>query len=320
VPTPVRERVAEALGAPVVRGVRVWGGYSPTPTYRLVLADGGRAFFKGVNADSTEFAKQALGEEQRVYRDLAHLIAPVAPRFFGSLSDGDWHALLLEDLGPKSAPPWSRSTLLAAVRGYAAFHASTLGSDLPSWLPGPREILANITWARAVRESDDLRAVAQLAGDRSDGALAWLRDALPALAYAADTVGTLAGPYALLHLDTRSDNLRVCGGQLRLFDWPFAGIGRPEIDVAAFAQSVAVEGGAAPEQVVAWYSECLPLRDDALDAAVSWLAAFFAHHAWRPDLPGLPRLRRFQRQQLRVTLAWAARRLGLPEPDWVESL
>ncbi|HEV2235583.1 MAG TPA: hypothetical protein VGR57_02885, partial [Ktedonobacterales bacterium] len=111
-------------------------------------------------------------------------------------------------------------------------------------------------------------------------------------------------------LDTRSDNLRFAGGRLVLFDWPWAGVGRPELDVAAFAQSVTVEGGAAPERVVAWYAERLPLRDEALDAAVAWLAAFFALRAWEPELPDLPRLRGFQRRQLAVVLAWAARRLG----------
>ena len=49
---------------------------------------------------------------------------------------------------------------------------------------------------------------------------------------------------ALLHFDTRSDNLRLqSGGRLRLFDWPYASLGPPELDVAAFAQSITCEGG-----------------------------------------------------------------------------
>jgi hypothetical protein len=53
---------------------------------------------------------------------------------------------------------------------------------------------------------------------------------------------------------------------------------------------------------------------------IGWIAAFFAGLAWRPEVSGLPRLRRFQCQLLDVVLAWAARRLRLPEPTWVSSL
>jgi hypothetical protein len=38
VPTAVRQGVQQALGSPVALGRRVWGGYGPTPTFRLVLA------------------------------------------------------------------------------------------------------------------------------------------------------------------------------------------------------------------------------------------------------------------------------------------
>jgi hypothetical protein len=114
--------------------------------------------------------------------------------------------------------------------------------------------------------------------------------------------------------------LRFTGGRLSLFDWPSVEVGRPEFDVVAFAQSIAVEGGPGPEQFVDWYGERLALRGDALDAGVAWLAGFFADLAWRPAIPGLPRLRRFQRQQLAVMLAWTSRRLHLPEPTWVSEL
>ena len=46
VPKAVRQQVEAALGARVVRAARIWGGYSPAPTFRLALADGRRAFFK----------------------------------------------------------------------------------------------------------------------------------------------------------------------------------------------------------------------------------------------------------------------------------
>ena len=34
-PPEVRRRTAETLGAEIVRATRIWGGYSPSPTFRL---------------------------------------------------------------------------------------------------------------------------------------------------------------------------------------------------------------------------------------------------------------------------------------------
>jgi hypothetical protein len=105
-----------------------------------------------------------------------------------------------------------------------------------------------------------------------------------------------------------------------LFDWPFACAGPPELDFAFFAQTVAAEGGPVPETLTAWYAATGPLRPAALAEAVAAVAGFFAARAFLPDLPGLPRLRPWQRQQLRVSLAWAARLLDLPAPTWLEAL
>jgi phosphotransferase family enzyme len=320
VPPPVRSRVEEIAGSPVLRGMRVWGGYSPTPTYRLKLEDGRGLFFKGTHDGSNPFARRAFDIEARVYRELPHLIMPWAPHLYGAIAHEDWQALLLEDLGPKSAPPWTPALARVAAQDFAAFHASTLGRDLPEWLPRYHDSNAQVSWEATAQESDDLRLVAEMAGERAADALAWLRASSPRLAEAARAALAIPGPYALTHNDVRSDNIRITRGRLRLFDWPFAEIGYPEFDLAEFAQSVTVDGGPEPERVVAWYSERLAMRDDALDAAVSWLAAFFANFAWRPDPPELPRLRRFQRQQLGVTLRWAARRLRLADSGWTEGL
>jgi hypothetical protein len=285
------------------------------------LADGRRVFFKGINRTSNDVARGALVREERVYRDLSGVIGPWAPRFYAAFRRNDWHVLLLEDVGPKSVPPWTFATTRRIAHAYADFHAATLNVEaLPRWLPQPREALQRVSWRRVAAESDELRTVAALATGHGDEARDWLRAALPLLCDLADTAADLPGPFALLHGDTRSDNLRFTGGRLALFDWPSAEVGRPEFDVVAFAQSVTVEGGVAPEQVVAWYGERLPLRPDALDAAAAWLTAYFADLAWRPDIPGLPRLRTFQRQQMSVMLAWAARRLHLPEPTWVRAI
>ena len=123
-----------------------------------------------------------------------------------------------------------------------------------------------------------------------------------------------------MHFDTRSDNVRLQGRLLRIFDWNFAAVGPHEFEVAAFAQAVTMEGGPSPERVVAEYQRVLPLRSVALDASIAAIAGYFADRAWRPAQLGLPRVRQVQRRQLKATLAWAARRFDLPEPRWLEAV
>jgi thiamine kinase-like enzyme len=127
-------------------------------------------------------------------------------------------------------------------------------------------------------------------------------------------------PYALLHGDLRSDNLRFNDGRLYLFDWPAITVGRPEWDFSAFAQTVTVEGGILPEQMMVWYAEKFPVDETVVDSSIAFWFAFFANYAWRDEIPGLPRVRRFQRQQLAVMAEWAARRWSLREPVWAEAL
>src|SRR5439155_13012513 len=108
--------------------------------------------------------------------------------------------------------------------------------------------------------------------------------------------------------------------RLRLFDWPFVCVGAPELETALFAQSVETEGGPAADQVMAWYGQRAPVRPAALDNCIAAMPAFFAERGRRPDIPGLPRVRHFQRSQFKTTLRWAARRFQLPEPQWLEEI
>lgn len=320
VPEPVRSAVAEALGAPIVRAARAWGGYSPTPTFRLRLADGRRAFFKAAGPRSTPFARVAHEREERVYRELGPLIRDWSPRFLRALAIGDWRVMLLEDLGPKSAPPWSDALARNVARGLGRFHSSVKDRSVPAWVPrADRHPALGVTPPAWTFEPDDLERLAGLAAARAE-ARAWLAAHVPLLAEAARGMADSALSRTLLHVDVRSDNLRWLDGRLVLFDWPHVAVGPPEFDAAAFAQTVTVEAGPEPERVMAWYGEEWPVEPRALDASVAAIAGYFAHNAWLPALPELPRVRSFQRAQLAVSLRWAARRLGLAKPTWLDAI
>lgn len=321
VPQAVRQRVALALGAPVTRATRIWGGYAPTPTYRLVLKDGRRAFFKGTFQGSSAFMKSALVSEERVYQDLAPVIGGWMPHLYATFRVEDWHVLVLEDLGPQSVPPWTPQRTRAITHALAAFHHASLGSQPPTtWLPLPDEDLAHENWRHMAQESLEFQQIAALVGEAAPQALAWFQQISPTIEQVMQRPTLKERPYAILHGDLRSDNLRFHQGQLRLFDWPSITLGRPEWDMVAFAQTVTVEGGRSPEQVMRWYGERFPVDPDAVECALAWWLTFFADRAWRPEVPGLPRLRRFQRQQLGALISWAARHWSLPSPAWVKEL
>src|SRR5579884_3898996 len=75
----VRHAAEDILGARVRRATRAWGGYGPTPTYRLRLADGRAAFFKAVDPGANDHMHAAFRQEERVYAELGPLIGPWAP-------------------------------------------------------------------------------------------------------------------------------------------------------------------------------------------------------------------------------------------------
>jgi hypothetical protein len=110
---------------------------------------------------------------------------------------------------------------------------------------------------------------------------------------------------ALLHMDVRSDNLVIRGDRAVLFDWNWACRGHPDVDVAFWLPSLALEKGPSP-----W--EVLPGRSGA--AAV--ISGFFCWSAGQPIGPDGPPagVREFQRKQGVVALAWIARELRLSPP------
>lgn len=316
-PLNIRLQTEAALGERVVRAARVWGGYSPTPTFRLALTGGKRAFFKGIFGGSSEFAANAFKSELRSYEVLTPLIGKWMPGFLGSFQLDDWHVLLLEDLGPRTAPPWTPATLRQVSSQLGDFHLETRDIAFPAWIEPLRERTPEFNWQRVAEDSRGFETIAAVAGERRQEAVVWLDKNYPLFASLSANIEERPATPVLIHGDIRSDNLRLVGGRLKLFDWPYVNWGPAEYDLVEFAQSVTVEGGPLPEKVVRWYARRYPVDPGLLTAYVSWLAAFFANLFWQDEIPGLPRLRKFQRDQLRVLLYWLCRLLELPGPDWL---
>lgn len=320
VPEAVRRETERRLGARVAGATIAYGGYAASATFRLRLANGRRAFFKaGYPPPPGSAAIFPVDREAKRYAALAPLVGRWMPRYHGSFKRERWHVLLMEDLGAATIPPWTAPKARAVARSYARFHRATLGAELPRWLPRAQHAAFGGHWRR-LGKLGDLDHTASLAKRRADEAREWLDVALPVLVAHERRLASARRPFALLHFDTRSDNIRLIDERLVMFDWPFACAGPAEFDTVAFAQAVAAERGPMPERVLAWYEEVLVLRPREVDASLAGIAGYFAHRAWQPPLPGLPRLRSVQRRQLKASLAWAARRFDLPEPRWLAAV
>jgi Ser/Thr protein kinase RdoA (MazF antagonist) len=111
----------------------------------------------------------------------------------------------------------------------------------------------------------------------------------------------------LIHGDVRSDNVLLTpGGRVVFVDWTNTCVGASWFEVLAMLPSVQLEGGGAPETVLARAG----LGDLDFASQLPVVAAFVGYFADRgrlPDPPGLPTLRPFQRAQGEVATAWLRR-------------
>ena len=100
VPETVREGTERRLGARVVRATRAYGGYAASATFRLLLADGRRAFFKaGYPPPKGSAAIFPIEAEEKRYRALNPIVGRSMPRLFDSFKRDSWQVLLMEDVG-----------------------------------------------------------------------------------------------------------------------------------------------------------------------------------------------------------------------------
>jgi hypothetical protein len=279
----IEQRVERAVGAKLLSLERFeTRGYARAFHALATFEDGSTAFVK---AGAEELTSEFLRDELRAYLSLG---GPFMPRLLGYDED-DPPLLVLEDLSAaRWPPPWDRESI-AAVRRTLELVWSTVP---PAWIRPIEDEGAELVggWAEIERDPAPFLSL----GVR---AAAWLDEWLPRLRDAAETAPI--GGDALLHLDVRSDNLCLTGRGAVLVDWNFVHRGNPDLDLAAWASSLHLEGGPAPHDLV---------PDAGGLAAV--MAGFFGSRAGLPAPPTAPTVREFQRAQLEVALTWVERELA----------
>lgn len=280
----IEERVSRAVGKAVRSLRRVQTrGYALAFHAIAEFHDGSTAFVK---AGAEEITSGFLRDELRFYESVGGFFMP---RLLGC-DAGDPPLLVLEDLSAgRWPPPWDT----AAIESVRESLTSLWATPPPDWVPSVTEEQERFLggWAEIEKDPAPFLSLGLCSAE-------WLEASLPVLRTAAESA-PVEGE-ALLHLDVRSDNICLTERGAVLVDWNWAHRGNPDLDLAAWASSLHMEGGPAPEQL-------LP-RGGELGAA---LAGFFGARAGLPPPPTAPEVRKVQRDQLEVALAWACRELEL---------
>jgi aminoglycoside phosphotransferase (APT) family kinase protein len=295
-PSSVREAVEAGLGARVVEAETQPGGFSPGVAARLRLDNGGRAFVKAVGSSPNPYSPGLHRREAEV----AAALPPEtpAPRLLFSHDDGDWVALVFEDVpGREPELPWRNDELervLAAV------------TDLSKALtPAPLKV---DTFAKRFEAMlSGWRLLAEAGG--SPGLDPWAGDRLDVLADLEEKWMDAASGETLIHSDVRSDNVLVTPERVVFVDWPHASLGAPWLELLCFLPSVAMQGGPQPWEIFDVHPVSCEAPAERVDAVLAALAGFFVYASAQQPPPGLPTLRDFQRAQGVEALAWLRRRL-----------
>jgi hypothetical protein len=298
VPGAVRAWAARVGGGTPVSARDVSGGFSPGATTVLDCPRGAifvKAVGSGLNADSP-------GLHRREAVISASLPAvPELPRFLDVYDDGDWVALAFVAVdGRPPAHPWDRGELQAAVRGLGALHRALTPNPIAGAEPAGERLRHLFGgWAELAAMARPPEGLDEWSG-RNLGRLAELesgwRDAV-------------AGS-TLLHCDVRSDNLLVRASDVVFVDWPHACVGAPVFDLVAWAPSVLLEGGPAPEDLLALHGPASAVDRDVVAVLAAAFSGFLVRHSLQPSPPGLPTLRAFQAAQGVVALDWLRRLVG----------
>lgn len=295
VPADVRRGIEEILGAPVVAAASQPGGFSPGLAARLVLADGRRAFAKAVGRDRNP---DSPGMHRREAAVLAALLPDLpVPALLGCYDDGDWVALVIEDVeGVAPAQPWRPAELARVVDAMAGLADRLTPSPIP---------------ARPIAALDDapFRGWRTLAADPAMAAPlgAAVLARLDELAAIEETWSAAAQGDALVHGDLRADNILLTADRVVFVDWPHARIGAPWLDLLFLLPSAAATG-TDPEAVWATYPPARGLDADAVTAVLVALTGYFLHESVLPPPRNLRRVRAFQRAQGEAALRWVQAR------------
>lgn len=285
-PGQVHAWVGEHLGGPVVAAVSQPGGFSPGTADRVRTADGAGAFVKAVSTAQNPDTPALHRREGEVLAALTGVAS--VPQLLGVYDDGDWVALMIEDVEGRHPLPWTDEVLAATLDALTELARVPAPGDWPRL---EDELVGEMgTWQR-LREAPD-RVLDPWCTPRLDELVDLCARTLP----------RMRGEH-IAHTDVRADNLLVDPmGAVRVIDWPWATRGAAWCDAAMLLLNVRWAGDLdVRPHLPALHA--LGATDEDVLGLLAGLTGFFTEACRRPPSPGLPTLRQFQREQAVAGLA-----------------
>jgi aminoglycoside phosphotransferase (APT) family kinase protein len=289
-PQPLRARIEQRCGSPVVAAASQGAGFTPGFASVLTCADGTQHFVKAASSAAQRMFAESYRQEARVLRTLPAEV-PAPPLLWAM--DGDWMVLGLEYV--ESRPPrrpWRKPELdrcLDALERVA--ETLTPVPDDLALLPVTDELGS---WPALW---DHVRATRDLTHGDEAAALA-------------ASFGEAAVGETLVHADVRDDNILLTPDGRALFcDWNWPVRGAPWLDSLMLLIGPRGDG----LDVEAVIGERRLLRDvppDHLDRVLALLCGYFLKSADDPVPPSSPHVRDAQRWQGEVVWAWLCERRG----------
>lgn len=293
--------VERATGRTAVEWRRPHTGLSAAHRFVVTFSDGASAFVKAAVDDETEqwlrtdhaamSAAGRLAPDVLVWTEVRG--RPVI--VMESLHDAHWPAGVFAVPGTPAQPVVWREGQVEALFGAL----ETLAGVAPPPTLAPLQSTYEAHWPGLV--GDPIHVVGL--GLADDG---WWEAAMPEL-LVAEAALELGGS-SFVHNDVRSDNVCFRGDRVVLVDWSDARVGTAGFDLANLLQTLPLEGGPDPQDV---------LPDAAPFAA--WRAGELVRRAAGHFGPAPPWLVKVMKRLALIDLHWAASALGLPRSplrDW----
>jgi aminoglycoside phosphotransferase len=298
VPQRVRDALTARLGAEVVAEASQPGGFSPGLAARLRLADGRRVFVKAVGKDRNPQSPTMHRREIEILGALPSGL-PV-PALLDSYDDGDWVALVIEDVeGVSPSVPWQTEELAEVVDALAVLSRGLTPSPIAVGAMVDDQSGFFTNWRRFAEDPVGI--------DRLPD---WAADHLELLVDLESGAAQAVRGETLLHGDLRADNMLRTAEGIVFVDWPQATVGAAWVDLLCFLPSVGLAAGPDPEAV---WQHCFAAGadPDQVNAVLTAVVGYFLVNSLQPAPPNLPRLRTFQRLQGDVALEWLRSRVRM---------
>ncbi|MFC5832988.1 aminoglycoside phosphotransferase family protein [Nonomuraea insulae] len=285
----VRAAVEDFLGSRVTEAVTQPGGFSPAAAVRLLTENGGRAFVKAVGPEPNPDSVRIYQAELKIAAALPASVP--APALLTGFELEGWVVLVFADIEAEHPElPWRRDQLDRVLKAVGDMSAALTPSPIDA--PAIGEVFGEAFqgWRR-------------LLGEDTAGLDPWALRHLGELAGLESGWATAAAGDTLVHADLRADNILLTDDRVHVVDWPWACLGAPWFDQVAMLPSVGMQGGPPPH-------ELFTDPDPAVTSVVAAFTGYLVRQGRRPDPPGLPTVRAFQRAQGMVALDWLKRRTG----------